>query len=87
MHHMGIVFISSQIAPGRSCLGWKFAVLEIQAFLVELVGTFEFSITPEVQKLRKEFALAMLPTIEGEVEKGSQLPLRVRYASREEIDS
>lgn len=68
----------------RSCIGWKFAVLELQAFLVELIGTFEFSLTPESWKIRREGALVMIPTVEGEVEKGSQLPLRVRFASREE---
>ncbi|RDB23388.1 hypothetical protein Hypma_009433 [Hypsizygus marmoreus] len=67
----------------RSCIGWKFAVVEIQAFLVELVGTFEFSLTPEAQRIRRESALVMVPTIEGQVEKGAQLPLRIRVASRE----
>lgn len=68
----------------RSCIGWKFAVLELQAFLVELIGTFEFALTPESRKIRREGALVMVPTVEGEIEKGSQLPLRVRLAPREE---
>lgn len=58
--------------------------MELQAFLVELVGEFEFSPTPESQKVRREGALIMTPTIEGEAEKGVQLPLRVRIAPREE---
>ncbi|RDB25056.1 Leukotriene-B4 omega-hydroxylase 3 [Hypsizygus marmoreus] len=69
----------------RSCIGWKFAVVELQAFLVELVGGFEFSLTPDAMRIRRESALVMVPTIEGQVEKGAQLPLRVRVASREEI--
>ncbi|KAF9462391.1 cytochrome P450 [Collybia nuda] len=68
----------------RSCIGWKFAVLELQAFLVEMIGTFEFSLTPESQRIRREGALVMIPTVEGEVEKGAQLPLKVKLASREE---
>lgn len=56
--------------------------MEIQAFMVELVGNFEFSLTPESQRIRREAALLMIPTVEGQVEKGAQLPLRVKIASR-----
>ncbi|EEB97527.1 hypothetical protein MPER_03131 [Moniliophthora perniciosa FA553] len=68
----------------RSCIGWKFAVLEMQAFLVELIDNFEFSLAPESHKIRRESCLIMQPTIEGELEKGCQLPLQVRIASRDE---
>ncbi|KAF8161361.1 cytochrome P450 [Crassisporium funariophilum] len=67
----------------RSCIGWRFAVLELQAFVVELVNTFEFSLTPEARRVRREACLVMAPTIEGEVEKGSQLPLVIKIATRE----
>lgn len=60
-----------------SCIGWRFAVLEMQAFVVELLSHFEFSMTPEAYLIRREYCLGMLPTIEGQVEKGSQLPLKV----------
>ncbi|KAF5375503.1 hypothetical protein D9615_009187 [Tricholomella constricta] len=69
----------------RSCIGWKFAVVELQAFLFELVGGIEFLPTPASQKVRREAALVMVPTIEGQVEKGSQLPLRIRVASKGEF--
>ncbi|KAK1227410.1 hypothetical protein PQX77_009595 [Marasmius sp. AFHP31] len=62
----------------RSCIGWRFAVLELQTFLVELVGNFEFSTTPECDNIRREACAVMVPTIEGEVEKGGQCPLKVR---------
>ncbi|KAL0067427.1 hypothetical protein AAF712_005412 [Marasmius tenuissimus] len=62
----------------RSCIGWRFAVLELQTFLVELIGNFEFSTTPECDKIRREACAVMVPTIEGEVEKGGQCPLKVR---------
>ncbi|KAL0573547.1 hypothetical protein V5O48_008414 [Marasmius crinis-equi] len=67
----------------RSCIGWRFAVVELQTFLVELVGNFEFSLTPECDKIRREACAVMLPTIEGELEKGVQCPLRVQCAKRE----
>ncbi|KAF8058710.1 cytochrome P450 [Lyophyllum atratum] len=71
----------------RSCIGWKFAVVELQAFIFELVGGFEFLQTPESQKIRREAALVMVPTIEGQVEKGAQLPLRVRIVPKHEEES
>ncbi|KAJ7496593.1 cytochrome P450 [Mycena latifolia] len=67
----------------RTCIGWRFAVLELQAFLIELVGNFEFSLTPEAMRIRREACIVMVPTVEGQREKGTQLPLRVTVASRE----
>ncbi|KAJ7099339.1 cytochrome P450 [Mycena belliarum] len=67
----------------RTCIGWRFAVLELQAFLIELISNFEFSLTPEAMRIRREACIVMVPTVEGEREKGTQLPLRVNVASRE----
>ncbi|TRM57169.1 cytochrome P450 [Schizophyllum amplum] len=63
----------------RACLGWRFAVLELSAFLVELVDKFEFSIDPKL-KIQRGAVGFMIPLVEGEIEKGSQLPLQVRLA-------
>ncbi|KAJ6488255.1 cytochrome P450 [Mycena vitilis] len=68
----------------RTCIGWRFAVLELQAFLIELLSNFEFSLTPEAMRVRREACIVMVPTIEGQREKGTQLPLRVTVASRDE---
>ncbi|KAI0351948.1 cytochrome P450 [Trametes cingulata] len=68
----------------RSCIGWRFAIYELQAFLTELVSNFQFELTPEVNRLCKTQAIVMVPTLEGEVEKGVQLPLRISLAPREE---
>lgn len=40
--------------------------------------------TPESFKVRREFCLGMTPTVEGQVEKGSQLPLMVALAPEDE---
>ncbi|OAX35974.1 cytochrome P450 [Rhizopogon vinicolor AM-OR11-026] len=68
----------------RACIGWRFAVIEIQAFLTEVVGKFEFALTDKSELVRREASVLMTPTVEGEVEKGAQLPLRVSVASRTE---
>ncbi|KAF7290074.1 PseudoU-synth-2 domain-containing protein [Mycena chlorophos] len=67
----------------RTCIGWRFALLELQAFLIELVGTFEFGLTPEATRVRREKCIVMTPTIEGQLNKGTQLPLRVSLAHSE----
>ncbi|KAG1751043.1 cytochrome P450 [Suillus lakei] len=64
----------------RSCIGWRFAVIEIQAFLTEIVGKFEFGLTDKSELIRREACLVMAPTVEGE--NGVQLPLTVSLASR-----
>ncbi|KAG2347348.1 cytochrome P450 [Suillus weaverae] len=66
----------------RSCIGWRFAVIEIQAFLTEIVGKFEFAPTDKTELIRREACLVMAPTVEGEVGNGVQLPLRVSLAPR-----
>ncbi|KAL1742019.1 cytochrome P450, partial [Schizophyllum fasciatum] len=63
----------------RACLGWRFAVLELSAFLVELVDRFEFGVDPDL-KVYRAWAAVMTPMLEGEFQKGTQLPLRVRLA-------
>ncbi|PBK95281.1 cytochrome P450 [Armillaria gallica] len=67
----------------KSCIGWRFAVLELHAFIAEVVNNFEFSLTQEYERIRREACAIMVPTVKGEVEKGSQLPLRVAVASRD----
>ncbi|KAF8814486.1 cytochrome P450 [Phlegmacium glaucopus] len=67
----------------RACIGWRFAVLELHAFLVELISNFEFDLTPEALKVRRETCLVvMAPTIEGLPEKGTHLPLRIKLVTR-----
>ncbi len=61
----------------------KLSVLELHAFIAEVVNNFEFLLTQESGRIRREACAIMTPTVKGEVEKGSQLPLRVVVASRE----
>ncbi|KAK0213329.1 cytochrome P450 [Desarmillaria ectypa] len=73
----------SFLGGSRSCIGWRFAVLELHAFLIELINNFEFYMTTEAERIRREACIIMIPTVEGAVEKGSRLPLRVAIASRD----
>ena len=59
-------------------------IYELQAFLTVLVSNFQFELTEDVHRICKTTAITMVPTLEGEVEKGAQMPLRVSLAPREE---
>ncbi|KZT27190.1 cytochrome P450 [Neolentinus lepideus HHB14362 ss-1] len=67
----------------RSCIGWRFAMTELQCFLLELVNTFQFRVahrTLDVQKVGYGIAV---PRLRGEGDKGTQLPMTVSIADRD----
>lgn len=65
----------------RSCIGWRFAMLELQAILVELVSTFEFEIPAGVKITRKQ-VIVMVPLVEGKESEGAQMPMMVKLADK-----
>jgi hypothetical protein len=52
------------------------SVLEMHAFIVEMVRSFEF--LPVSRKIQKAYCDLAVPIVVGEREKGSQLPLKIR---------
>ncbi|KAG9221307.1 hypothetical protein CCMSSC00406_0009418 [Pleurotus cornucopiae] len=76
--------ILSFSAGVRSCIGWRFAVFELHAFLIEFISNFEFELTLEAKNVKRYPCLVVVPAIEGEEKKGAQLPLRVRAAARDD---
>lgn len=52
----------------------------MQSFLTEIVGKFEFALTDKAERVWKEPCLVMVPVVEGEVENGIQLALKVSVA-------
>jgi len=61
----------------KSCIGWRFAVLEMQAFLVTLVRKFDFSPADHHPQIKRCRSGAMTPLVLGEEYKGAQLPLKI----------
>ncbi|KAJ6473420.1 cytochrome P450 [Mycena vitilis] len=63
----------SFFAGPHTCLGWRFAILEMQTVLSELVGKFIFSV-PEAEKgaFRLRLATTLLP-LDANGEKGAKL--------------
>ncbi|KAF8582153.1 cytochrome P450 [Ramaria rubella] len=45
----------------RSCIGWRFAVIEMQAVLVELIEAFEFSPAPGNPEIVRAVSVVMVP--------------------------
>ncbi|KAF4591209.1 hypothetical protein EYR40_009812 [Pleurotus pulmonarius] len=68
----------------RSCIGWRFALYELHAFIIELISNFEFELTPDAEHIRRHPCLVVAPTIAGREKEGAQLPLRVRIAAKGE---
>ena len=60
------------------------SVIELQAFLVEIVGKFEITMTERSERVFRGPSPVMLPIVDGELEHGSQLPLTMSVASRED---
>ncbi|EAU91561.1 hypothetical protein CC1G_02050 [Coprinopsis cinerea okayama7 len=67
----------------RTCIGWRFALYEVLSLTVEIISNFELAPSPDIQRLRREACLVMLPTLEGEELKGEQLPLKITLAARD----
>ncbi|ESK89570.1 cytochrome p450 [Moniliophthora roreri MCA 2997] len=61
----------------RACIGWRFAVHEIQAVVSGLVEAFEFSPPPGVQIIRIQVGFTV-PAIRGKVEEGVQMPVQIQ---------
>ena len=51
---------------------------------MEIFGKFEFTVTERSEKIHRGPGVIMVPTVEGEFECGSQLPLVVSVAARED---
>lgn len=60
----------------RGCIGWRFALAEMQVFLIELLRNFQFSLPPGVEIMR-ELALVTIPVVRGDESRRQLLPLIV----------
>ncbi|PBK92245.1 cytochrome P450 [Armillaria gallica] len=62
----------------RGCVGWRFAVMELQSVVTELLSNFEFSMPKGVSRLQHSPAgIALIPIVPGKAEEGAQIPLLV----------
>ncbi|EEB89820.1 hypothetical protein MPER_12047 [Moniliophthora perniciosa FA553] len=62
-------------AGGRSCIGFKFAQLEMKVVLAQLISSFEFAL-PEEKEVVWQYTEITSPLVKGEEDKRAQLPLQ-----------
>ncbi|KAF5314441.1 hypothetical protein D9619_011872 [Psilocybe cf. subviscida] len=62
------------------CIGWRFALTEMQSTVVELIENFEFAPPADknIKMLRTPVGAIMAPMIEGKFDERTQMPLGVR---------
>ena len=60
------------------------SVIESQAFIVEIFGRFELAMTERSERVGRGPFPLMAPVIEGELERGAQVPLLVSVAAQED---
>ena len=61
----------------------NYSLIEIQAFLSTLVGKFEFAMTDRAERILRQPMLVMAPMVDGELERGIQMPLAVSLAPQD----
>ncbi|KAK7031130.1 hypothetical protein VNI00_013738 [Paramarasmius palmivorus] len=61
----------------RGCIGWRFAVHEIQTVAALLIESFTFSMIPGVE-IAMINAQMSVPIVKGKMEEGVQMPVRVQ---------
>ncbi|THU88028.1 cytochrome P450, partial [Dendrothele bispora CBS 962.96] len=72
----------------RACIGWRFALLEMQAILAGLLEKYEFTILEPEMEIYRAQAVFMVPMARGKEMEGPQMPLGVRRVAevRRKVD-
>ncbi|KIJ31170.1 hypothetical protein M422DRAFT_267252 [Sphaerobolus stellatus SS14] len=73
---LGVIANIATFSSGlRSCIGWRFALLEMQAILVEFLENFEFSPPPGNVEIFMGPAGIMAPMVKDAKERKAELPI------------
>ena len=65
------------LAGPRSCIGYRFAILELKALLSALIEQYEFAPRDAAMVINARANIVIRPVIDGEDDLGYRLPLRV----------
>ncbi|KAF4593473.1 hypothetical protein EYR38_009188 [Pleurotus pulmonarius] len=58
----------------RACIGWRFALIELQALVVEMIENFTVSL-PDGVEISRLPAGMMIPVVKDKLDEGTQMPL------------
>nr|VWP01841.1 C2H2-type domain-containing protein [Ganoderma boninense] len=75
--------LMSFAAGVRACIGWRFSLIEMQAFIAELVENFQFDPPAEKVEIQRALAgviFAMFPVVKGKADEGGAMPLKISLA-------
>ncbi|KAK7438395.1 hypothetical protein VKT23_018009 [Stygiomarasmius scandens] len=70
------------LGGARSCIGYRFSLVEMKALLYTLVRAFEFELGVPIEDIGKKSAVVTRPFLKSEPKQGSQLPLIVKSYQR-----
>ncbi|KAI0736247.1 cytochrome P450 [Fomitopsis betulina] len=70
--------LMSFLGGPRSCIGYRFSLVEMKALVFTLVRAFEFELAVPASEITKKAVVVQRPYIKSEMEKGSQMPLLVK---------
>ncbi|KAI0737344.1 cytochrome P450 [Daedaleopsis nitida] len=64
----------------RACIGWRFAVYQMQAVAAQLVERFTFALPNDKPRIIRAPGGVMIPVVQGQEELGPAMPLLVSFA-------
>jgi len=70
------------LAGPRSCIGYKFALLEFKAILSVLIDEFEFDLRDTETVVERRSVIVTRPVLVGEEAHGNKMPLKIRLAKQ-----
>jgi len=70
--------VIANVSGLRSCIGWRFAMIEMQAILIELIENFEFSPPPGNVEIIRGPTGIMSPMVKGSTAGRTELPLTIK---------
>ncbi|PVG01579.1 cytochrome P450 [Serendipita vermifera] len=68
----------SFLAGPRSCIGFRFAIIEMKALLFALVRNFEFKLNVPLDDLIQKTSIVSRPALKSQPKAGSQLPMLIK---------
>ncbi|KAF8589249.1 cytochrome P450 [Ramaria rubella] len=75
---LGVIANLATFSSGqRNCIGWRFALIEMQAILIELLESFEFSPPPGNIEILRGAAGIMTPMVKGSEKCVTELPITI----------
>ncbi|KAF9654295.1 cytochrome P450 [Thelephora ganbajun] len=72
--HLGLADVMSFSQGPSSCIGWRFAILEMKVFISTVVRYFNFAPVAEIRRFN---TVVTRPYVKDRLENGAQLPIKI----------